>query len=201
MTDLFSEKSKDWDTKDVTKGLSAAIGTAIVAQVPLNQDMRVMDFGAGTGLISSQVAPHVNKILAVDISQAMLDKLVSKPELDNKVEALCQDIIATPLADKFDLIMSAMAMHHVKDTSKLIQRFAENLSAGGWIALADLDQEDGSFHTNGTEGVFHSGFERSELQALLEQQGFKQIKFITAHTVQKENNEYPIFLVTAIKTE
>jgi len=50
----------------------------------LHEQMRVMDFGAGTGLISSQVAPLVKKIVAVDISEAMLNKLVAKPELQEK---------------------------------------------------------------------------------------------------------------------
>jgi hypothetical protein len=30
--------------------------------------------------------------------------------------------------------------------------------------LADLDAEDGTFHTQGLEGVFHDGFEREFLQ-------------------------------------
>ena len=55
-------------------------------------------------------------------------------------------------------------MHHVEDTEKLIQRFAEHLKPGAKIALADLDKEDGSFHPQDTKGVFHSGFDRDEFQ-------------------------------------
>ena len=136
MTDLFNEKSKDWDANEMRKMLSSAIGSSIIEQVSLHDQMRVMDFGAGTGLISSQVAPLVKKIVAVDISEAMLNKLVSKPELQGKVEIVCQDIIDKPIAEKFDLIMSAMSMHHVKDTSKLIQRFSEYLSPGDFYCLS-----------------------------------------------------------------
>ncbi|MBT6661780.1 MAG: class I SAM-dependent methyltransferase [Nitrospina sp.] len=199
MTDLFNEKAKDWDANEMRKMLSSVIGSAILEHVSLHDQMRVMDFGAGTGLITSQVAPLVKKIVAVDISEAMLNKLVSKPELQGKVEIVCQDIIHQPIAEKFDLIMSAMAMHHVKDTSKLIQRFSEHLSHGALIALADLDNEDGSFHPKDTEGVFHFGFERNPLQIILEKHGFREIKFITAHTINKEGKKYPIFLVTATK--
>ena len=95
--------------------------------------------------------------------------------------------------------MSALAMHHVKDISKRIQRFSEHLSHGALIALADLDNEDGSFHPKDTEGVFHFGFERNPLQIILEKHGFREIKFITAHTINKEGKKYPIFLVTATK--
>mgnify|MGYP003979773555 FL=1 len=199
MTDLFNEKAKDWDANEMRTMLSAAIGSSILEHVSLHEQMRVMDFGAGTGLISSQVAPLVKKIVAVDISEAMLNKLVAKPELQAKVEIVCQDIIEKPIADNFDLIMSAMSMHHVKDTSKLIQRFSEHLNPGASIALADLDKEDGSFHPEDSEGVFHLGFKRNELQIILEKYGFREIQFVTAHTINKEEKKYPIFLVTATK--
>ena len=88
---------------------------------------------------------------------------------------------------------------NVKDISKLIQRYSEHLSHGALIALADLDNEDGSFYPKDTEGVFHSGFERNPLQIILEKHGFREIKFITAHTINKESKKYPIFLVTATK--
>jgi len=199
MTDLFNEKAKDWDADEMKKMLSSAIGSSIIEHIPLHDQMRVMDFGAGTGLISSQVAPLVKKIVAVDISEAMLNNLVSKPELHGKVEVVCQDIIDTPIGGEFDLIMSAMAMHHVKDTPKLIQRFAEHLNPGALIALADLDKEDGSFHPEDTEGIYHFGFERDQLQIILEKHGFEEIQFLTAHTVNKDEKRFPIFLVTATK--
>ena len=96
MTDLFNEKAKDWDASEMRKALSSAIGSSILENVYLHDQMSVMDFGAGTGLISSQVAPMVKKIVAVDISEAMLNKLVSKPELQGKVEIVCQKLLINP---------------------------------------------------------------------------------------------------------
>lgn len=183
----------------MVKQLSSAVGSSILEHISLNPQMNVMDFGAGTGLISSHVAPLVNKIVAVDISEAMLDKLITKPELQGKVEAVCQNILDKPLTKQFDLIMSAMAMHHVEDSNKLIQTFSQHLISGAVLALADLDKEDGSFHPADVEGVFHSGFERDQLKLLLESHGFEDIHFFTAHTVVKDDKEYPIFLVIATK--
>lgn len=199
MSDHFNEKSKTWDANEMVKQLSSAVGSSILEHISLNPQMNVMDFGAGTGLISSHVAPLVNKIVAVDISEAMLDKLITKPELQGKVEAVCQNILDKPLTKQFDLIMSAMAMHHVEDSNKLIQTFSQHLTSGAVLALADLDKEDGSFHPADVEGVFHSGFERDQLKLLLESHGFEDIHFFTAHTVVKDDKEYPIFLVIATK--
>ena len=199
MTDKFKDKAKDWDVTDRITQLSAGIGSSILKNVKLNAQMHVMDFGAGTGLITSQVAPFVNKITAVDISQSMLDQLIAKQELKDKVQALCQDITHKPTGEKYDLIMSAMAMHHVEDTDNMVKQFAAHLKSGGKIALADLDKEDGSFHPPGIEGVYHSGFERSQFQAKLEKHGFKDVHFETAHTVQGDTKTYPVFLALATK--
>lgn len=199
MTDLFNEKAKDWDADEMKRKLSATIGSSILNNVPLHDQMLVMDFGAGTGLISAQVAPHIKQIDAVDISESMLEKLVAKPELHGKVEAICQDILQTPIDKAYDLVMSAMALHHVEDTSELMQTFADHLKSGGIIALADLDKEDGDFHPENTPGVFHFGFERVQLQSLLEKRGFKNVQFSTALSIERNDKEFPVFLVTAVK--
>ena len=199
MSDLFNEKAKDWDVNEMVLQLSKATSSAILENVVLNDQMQVMDFGAGTGLITSHILPKVKNIVAVDVSKAMLEALAAKEDFHGKVEAVCQDIPGRPLNRKFDLIMSAMAMHHVKDTNLLIQRFAEHLEEGAKVAISDLDAEDGTFHPADVEGVFHDGFERDNLKNLLKKNGFEHIQFVTAHTVNKEGKNYPVFLVTAVK--
>jgi predicted TPR repeat methyltransferase len=161
--------------------------------------MKVMDFGAGTGLICAQVAPHVGRVYAVDVSAAMLEQLTAKPELQGKVEPMHVDILTTPLPHKVDLIVSAMAMHHVDDTDRLLQAFADHLAPGGKVALADLDSEDGSFHPPDTEGVYHHGFDRDALRAQLAAHGFSDIDFTTAVEVDRDGERYPVFLVTATR--
>ena len=199
MTDNFKERSKDYDANDMIQQLSSAIGSCIIENVELNEKMHVLDFGAGTGLISSQIAPYVEKITAVDISQSMLNKLIAKQEHTDKIQTLCHDITIEPIGKEYDLIMSAMAMHHVEDTDNLVKRFSEHLKTGAKIALSDLDKEDGSFHPAGMDDVYHDGFERSELQATLEKHDFKDINFETAHTINGETRPYPIFLAFATK--
>ena len=199
MTDLFQEKAQDWDVNDMVKALSIGIGSAILDNVILDESMQVMDFGAGTGLITAQVANRVGKVTAVDVSEAMLEKLAAKDELSGKVEIVCQNIIEQPIGIEFDLIVSAMAMHHVEDTDKMIERFAEHLKPGAWVALADLDEEDGSFHPEDVKGVYHAGFNRDAFMDKLEAHGFKDIRFVTAHTVNKEEGSYSIFLALASK--
>lgn len=197
MTDLFHDKAQDWDSRPVPAQISSGVSAAILEALDLSGDETVMDFGAGTGLVSGHLAPHVGRILAVDVSQGMLAKLAEKPALQGKVEVFCQDILDEPLDRKVDLVVSAMAMHHVEDTAKLAQTLFDHLAPGGRVALADLDAEDGDFHPPGTEGVFHAGFEREALRAHLERAGFADVDFVTACTVDRDDKRYPVFLVTA----
>ncbi|MEA1920856.1 MAG: class I SAM-dependent methyltransferase [Campylobacterota bacterium] len=196
----FDKAAKDWDANDMRTQLSNNIAKTLMHEVTLTPSMHIMDFGAGTGLLSSHVAPKVAKIAAVDISAGMLNELSQKEELKAVVHPYCQNILHDPLDEDFDGIISAMALHHVEDTDEILQVFYDHLKPGAFIAIADLDKEDGTFHSMGNEGIFHFGFERDGLQKQFEKLGFKNVSFTTAHTITKEDaKSYPIFLVTASK--
>jgi len=199
MTDLFHDKASDWDARPVPQQISEGVFRALTAAVPLAESLTVLDFGAGTGLLAGKLAPKVKKILAVDVSPAMLAELAKKPELSGKAEIVCTNIVEAPLGRTVDLVVSAMAMHHVEDTRALAHALFAHVSPGGRVALADLDSEDGSFHPAGAEGVFHAGFDRDALGGLLREAGFTDVQFSTACEVAKESKKYPIFLVTATK--
>ena len=199
MKDLFEDKAAGWDAQPLPVQISQGVYTALTSAVALSPTLTVMDFGAGTGLVGAKIAPHVGRILAVDLSQAMLDQLAKKEELQGKVELFCQNILETPLARRVDLVVSAMAMHHVKDTRALLGALYDHLTPGGKVALADLDREDGDFHPPGTEAVYHAGFDREALAAMLTEVGFSDPTFVTACEVAKEGKSYPIFLVAATK--
>lgn len=199
MTDLFQDKAADWDQRPVPVQISEGVTRAMLEAVRFEPGMVVMDFGAGTGLVASRIAPLVERLLAVDISEAMLEQLAKKPELAGKVDIHCRDILLTPLDETVDVVVSAMAMHHVEDTKALFQAFYAHLVPGGRLAVADLDREPGTFHPPGTEGVFHSGFERDALRALLEEAGFTDVAFVTACEVDRDERHYPVFLMTATR--
>ena len=196
MADLFQDKAEDFDSRPIPQQISEGVTRAMLASVAFSEDWTVMDFGAGTGLVSTRIAPRVGKVLAVDVSPAMLAKLVEKPELQGKAEVRCQDILEQPLDERVDAVVSAMAAHHVEDTGALMKTLFAHLAPGGRLALADLDQEDGSFHPPGIEGVFHQGFDREALGGLAKAAGFEDVGFVTACEVDRDGRRYPIFLMT-----
>jgi 2-polyprenyl-3-methyl-5-hydroxy-6-metoxy-1,4-benzoquinol methylase len=196
MTDLFAEKAADYDQRPVPQQISEGVGRAIRERVRLLPTMTVMDVGAGTGLLTAGIAPYVAHIHAVDVSAAMLAQLAAKAHLGEKLTIHLHDLTHAPLHLQVDLAVSAMAMHHIRDTEALFRALFAHVRPGGWVALADLDREDGSFHPPATEGVFHAGFERSALRAGLEQAGFVDVDIQTATVVQRDGRDYPVFLAT-----
>lgn len=106
------------------------------------------------------------------------------------------------VAGAFDLVVSSMTLHHVPDTADLLGRLYGLLRPGGLLCMADLDKEDGTFHSDNT-GVFHYGFDLSSLKSLFEAAGFSDVRHTTAaqvvRTGEKGNREYPVFLAIGRK--
>lgn len=193
----FDQAANSWEQRPISQQLASSIPAAIEQAIILQPQQRLLDFGAGTGLLSAALATQVAEIVALDTSDAMLAVLAEK-QLPN-VRIVNQDIFAG-LADQFDGVVSCMAVHHVADTAGLFQVFFQQLVSGGFIAIADLDQEDGSFHgDNEGKGVKHLGFDRQQLTTILQDIGYQDIAFNTAVNIEKDGRNYPVFLLIARK--
>lgn len=197
--DHFAHKSKSWDMSSKRVQNAKSIAELIIDSIALSSTMKVMDFGAGTGLLSYFIAPHVDTIVAVDNSPSMLEKFKEKSvEFACKTEVLELDLSQQEINQKFDGIVSSMTIHHLKDTKALFEKLYSMLNEDGFIAIADLDSEDGTFHSDNT-GVFHFGFERKELEIIAKEVGFKNIRFELASTIKKPHHEFTVFLMFATR--
>ena len=198
----FDTKAANWDKKKQRLELAAEVSAAI-AKLALTDDMVAMDFGCGTGLISLPLAKKLGRILMFDSSAGMIEAVqqkITEQKLDN-VEAVMGDITTAQFSHSFDLIFTSMTLHHIEDTRSVISRFSQLLKPGGLVAIADLDDEDGSFHKPGSEEQHH-GFKRKDLEKLLEDFGFSGIAFSTVHQITKKTKDgelknFPVFLATA----
>lgn len=197
--DLFKNKSKSWDMNSKRVQNAKSIADLIVKNIDLSTKMELMDFGAGTGLLSYLVAPHVSKIVAVDNSPSMLMEFKNKCDTFScDTEVIEKDLSIETIDRKFDGIISSMTMHHLEDINALFSKFYNMLNDNGFIAIADLDTEDGSFHDDNT-GVFHYGFDRQLLENVALEAGFKGIKFYLANTIIKPDREFTVFLMIGVK--
>jgi tRNA (cmo5U34)-methyltransferase len=199
----FDEAAATWDDNPTRVELAQAVARGILAEVPLMADMVVMDFGCGTGLITRALAPEVASVVAADTSSEMLAVLDAKAKASglNNVQPLPLEAgYPSPVGVHFDAIVSSMVFHHIEDIPALLARFAQWLRPGGWVAIADLEPEDGSFH-RGNPHVIHHGIDPAHLGSELVTAGFSIQSVRTVHVVRRQPEgadqprDYPVFLL------
>ncbi len=203
-TERFDNAAENWDTPQRME-IARAVSDAMRRLGLPSPGSKVMDFGAGTGLLSFDLALIAGEVVALDTSEGMVRVMEEKIRSFgvSNVRPLRKDILSGDEADgPYDLIASSMALHHVEDTAKLLKLFYGFLVPGGQIALADLAKEDGSFHLDARD-VRHFGFDSAQLASSAEDAGFRNVNCDIFHTVTRRrgdaDREYGIILINAKK--
>lgn len=199
----FDDKAATWDDDPDKARQSGQVAAGIAAAVPLAPRSRVLEYGAGTGLVTIALLDHLVEptLTLADNSSGMRQVLAGKVEAGvlpspTRLSDLDLENQPTP-TDRYDLILSSMVMHHVKRLDVVLAAFFEMLDPGGHLCIADLDREDGSFHQHDFDG--HHGFDRGELQASLEQTGFTDVTVSDCSSITRDDATYPVFLAHARK--
>ena len=198
----FDARAATWDDDPTKVERARAIADAITREVPLAAAMNALEYGAGTGLLGFMLRDRIGELTLADISDGMLEVARRKVAAsgDARVRVVKLDLATDPLpAERYDLVFSAMTLHHVPDTAGALGHFREILRPGGTLCIADLDSEDGSFHGAGFDG--HLGFDRAALVAQARAAGFSSVRFSTAYEMRKAvsggTRTFPIFLMVA----
>jgi trans-aconitate methyltransferase len=198
----FDARAATWDDDPTKVERAQAIADAIERNVPLAPSMRALEYGCGTGLLSFMLRPRLGDITLADVSEGMLDVAAGKiaAARDPAMRAVKLDLLADPPPQQpFDLVYSLMTLHHIPDTAAILHRLRAALAQPGFLCIADLDTEDGSFHGAGVD--VHHGFDRNMLGTMARRSGFTTAEFCTAHVMTKavgdDMRRYPIFLMVA----
>lgn len=194
----FDERARTWDDDPAKAQRARAVADAIRAAVPLEASTRLLEYGAGTGLLSQALADDVGALTLADPSAGMRSVIAEKVDggaLPSDARVWELDLAADePPDERFDVIATVMTLHHIHDLAPVLEGFAALLSDGGHLCVVDLEEEDGSFHSTdpGFEG--HHGFARADLAKQLETAGFADVRFAHCHEVEKGGSTYPLFL-------
>ena len=143
----FDDSAASWDDNPDRVGLMKAVGEAIVREAALTGDMRVLDYGCGTGLVSLYLLPYVGGVTGADNSPGMLEVLknkIAEGGLANMRTVRLDLEKDTPPADRYHLIVVSMALHHIADVDRTLRAFHQMLLPGGTLCIADLDSEGGA---------------------------------------------------------
>jgi ubiquinone/menaquinone biosynthesis C-methylase UbiE len=201
----FDERAKDWDSDPKKVERARVVAETIRRAIPLSTEMNALEYGCGTGLLSFALQSNLGQITLADTSQGMLDVLsekIASADVTN-MHPVRLDLASDPLpTERYDLTYSLMTLHHIHNVNDILVKFCDLLAPKGYLLVADLDKEDGSFHTDGTTDV-HLGFDRDQLRKTVENIGFGNVTFSTAYEIKKkignEEKTFPVFLMTAQK--
>jgi predicted TPR repeat methyltransferase len=197
----FDEKAATWDTPAKTER-AQAVAAAVRRAVALSESTRVFEYGAGTGLVSQELATSVGPITLADASAGMREVMHSKVAtgaLPASTRIWDLDLSTGSVPDeRFDLVVTVMTLHHIVDLTPVLHGFANLLDGGGRLCVVDLVKDDGSFHRDG-DFHGHNGFDTHDLSARLESAGFTDVRVEQIHEIVKDGATYPLFLAACTR--
>jgi tRNA (cmo5U34)-methyltransferase len=202
----FDIKAAEWDQNPIIWERAKAIANEIKRLIPLKKQMTALEFGAGTGVTSFVLKDSLKEITLMDNSSEMVKVMNNKIKTSRvkNLKTLNFNLEKAELKDaKFDFIFNQMVLHHISDIDDIIIKFYNLLNPGGFLAIADLYTEDGSFHGGGFTG--HKGFDIEILSNKIRNQGFTNITHRKCFVINKkisdnETKEFDVFLLIAKRT-
>jgi ubiquinone/menaquinone biosynthesis C-methylase UbiE len=201
----FDIEAANWDT---AKRIERAkiIANAIEEEIKIESTYNALEFGCGTGLISFNLYSKFKSITLVDTSQGMIDKLKSKIDefKINNMTACKLDINEQKTyLNKYDIIYTSMVLHHIIDIETTLKSLYDLLNEQGYLCIVDLDEEDGSFHSDEKDFNGHNGFNQKDLSNQLERTGFRdassKVIYNDVKMIGDKGINYSLFLMKARK--
>ncbi|MEG1255769.1 class I SAM-dependent methyltransferase [Clostridium sp.] len=200
----FDEKSKQWDT-DYRAQRAKKVGIEIESYIGKDKKLRALEFGCGTGLVSSNLTHRFSEILMMDLSEGMIEQLkikIQENHIDN-MKTWCGDVFNFNDEEKFDVIYTSMALHHITEVSGVVKKLYTLLKNNGKLVVVDLCPDGGSFHDEVSDFHGHNGFELSYMEELLREAEFEKISSNVFYTgnkiVEDKPHPYQLFSMCGIK--
>ncbi len=173
------------------------IGHFLLYLVP---NIRVVDLGAGEGLISQLLARRAEHVYCVDSSTRMVEvgtELAKRNKLDN-LEYLLGDIEQTSLPDQsVHLALLSQALHHALHPERAIAEAFRLLKPGGRLVILDLKE-----HTFEKAHELYAdrwlGFSENKLHQWLKTAGFENVE-VTAVAKEEEEPQFETLLASGVK--
>lgn len=199
----FDTAALTWDESPERLAMAERHVQVFLSHLKLRSDMTLLDYGAGTGLVSLGLRPHVGSVIGMEPSQGMADRFREKivrgglTGVDVRVFDPQEALLPGVADGTIDVIVSTMTFHHIEDIGSVLREFHRALKPGGQLGVIDLETEDGSFHDDPNAGVLHHGFSKDQLETAALAAGFDDVTVETAsvHLKKKTGREYPVLLL------
>ena len=137
----FNERAGKWDENGCS-GESRVQG-AVLSLVDLKPGDSVLDLGCGTGvMIPFYLAAQAGKVVAVDVSEKMVERAREKFGNEPSVELRASDALSLDESERFDAVVIYNAYPHFFDKPALAKKVYRLLKPGGRFAVAHGSGKD-----------------------------------------------------------
>lgn len=181
---------------------SDAVAAAIRALTPAG--LTGIDYGCGPGHVGLRLIDHFASLSLVDASADVVSALGNEVAARPSLQAHVLDLTRETAPEQVDCIFASMSFHHVVDTDALLDGLARTIRPGGWLIVADLDADDGDYHSAEPGFDGHDGFDRRALAALVGAHGFTDVRVDDLWSGRRWSGgvliDYSLFVLTARRT-
>lgn len=202
MNDHFDLEAVTWDMDPARVERAQNIADQLRAVIPDTEGKTAMEIGCGTGLMSFCLQDHFSKIALVDSSQGMikvLEEKINNQRIDH-FKTFHLDFLELPDdVPRVDAIYSLLTLHHIRDYRKALKASKGRLLPGGYLCIADLEKEDGSFHAHIPGYDLHNGFERDHICNILQDLALDIVHNEICYVIDSDKSgqlkSFPLFLI------
>jgi ubiquinone/menaquinone biosynthesis C-methylase UbiE len=195
-----------WDNDPEKIERAKIVASEIISFLQPDAKLRALEFGCGTGLLSFELKDSFERITLADNSEGMLKVLQEKIQaagVKNFDPVLIDFREEDIKISEQDVVYTLMTLHHMPDIDKTLKTFNSIIKPNGYLCIADLVKEDGSFHAHELDFDGHNGFDRKELTEKLLHHHFSVEYYNECFVIEKEAvnsvKKYPLFLMICKK--
>jgi len=136
---------------DIWDGISSSFDEWVGSHLPPTA-ARAVDLGCGAGRLTALLGDWAGEVLAVDVSDRMLQIARTKRARDNITYQQRGILDVTRHDGPFDVVLSTHTLHHVGDPATVLPHARSLLAPGGTLIVADIidpgDWSSPEFHIN-----------------------------------------------------
>ena len=159
---------KDLLETDENRKSTKEFSDDIKSWIKINNNMILLDFGTGTGLVGINFSKDVKKIIFQDVNKSIFEDVKKNCEKFNiNNYEFFSDSIENYNKEKVDIITCSMCLHHIDNLENTLKTFLKILNSNGYLCIVDMlpvkvDKND----------IPHHGFEPEKFKKLIQDCGF-----------------------------
>lgn len=139
--EFFAGAAAEWDR--IRSELIGTRSDVLGLLALLDAGWTVGDFGCGTGQMTEVIAPFVERVIAVDESESMLEAARSRLARVENVEIRPGELERLPIEDgRLDAAVIMLTLPYVAEPGAVIAEAARALVGGGRLVITDLTRHD-----------------------------------------------------------